>query len=46
MQSVYAPFLSISAFQPILPKHVYGAVLAEELEKRHGPQSVSADRSS
>jgi peptide/nickel transport system substrate-binding protein len=33
MQSVYAPFLSISAFQPILPKHVYGAVPAEELEK-------------
>jgi peptide/nickel transport system substrate-binding protein len=33
MQSVYAPFLSISAFQPILPKHVYGAVPIEELEK-------------
>jgi peptide/nickel transport system substrate-binding protein len=33
MQSVYAPFLSISAFQSILPKHVYGAVPIEELEK-------------
>ncbi len=33
MQTVYAPFLSISAFQPILPKHVYGAVPVEELEK-------------
>jgi peptide/nickel transport system substrate-binding protein len=33
LDSIYAPFLSISAFQPILPKHVYGAVPIEELEK-------------
>ena len=39
MQSVYAAFLSISAFQPILPKHVYGAVPVEELEKHASARS-------
>lgn len=31
MEQVYAPFLAISAFQPILPKRVYGVVPMEEL---------------
>lgn len=33
LTSIFAPFLSISAFQPILPKHVYGAVPTDQLEK-------------
>ncbi|TAK21203.1 MAG: hypothetical protein EPO26_14795 [Chloroflexota bacterium] len=33
LTSVYAPFLSISAFQSILPKHIYGAVPVEQLDK-------------
>ncbi len=33
MEAPYAPFLSLSAFFPILPRHVYGAVPVEELDK-------------
>jgi peptide/nickel transport system substrate-binding protein len=33
MDAPYAPFLSLSAFFPILPRHVYGAVPVEELDK-------------
>jgi peptide/nickel transport system substrate-binding protein len=32
MDRVYAPFLSISAFQPILPRSVYSVVPMEELQ--------------
>jgi peptide/nickel transport system substrate-binding protein len=33
MEAPYAPFLSISAFFPIMPKHVYSVVPPEELDK-------------